>query len=225
MKKGRQQFSLSDTSKAFDVIMAILAGVVVFIPLRLYVVQGYYFSSNNMADTFVEGDFVLINKVSYDINPPKQGDLVTFKYPLNITKDYLKRVIATEGQTVQIENKIVYVNNEPTKNFSNVKYNDATVYPLAISNRDNLRSQKIPENSYFVLGDNRDNSDDSRFWGALEEKYIIGKPMIVYFSWKPDPRAPELTPPYIMSSLKLIIYNIANIFDRIRWSRLGKVPQ
>ncbi len=136
----------------------------------------------------------MVNKLSFGIKHPikdgflyfrelpKRQEVVVFTYPLDKKLDFIKRVIGLPGDTVQIVNKKVYVNGqllyEPY-----VQFTDPEVYPREVSPRDNLGPIKVPPGKIFVLGDNRDQSYDSRFWGFVPIEYLKGRALIIYFSW------------------------------------------
>jgi len=160
-----------------------------------------------------------LNKLVPRFYEPQAGDVIVFEYPLNPSKDFIKRIIATEGQVVQIVNKKLYVDGEPAQGRLMGKHTDYQVFPAAYSNRDNFGPFEVPEGQYFVLGDNRDVSLDSREWGFLEKKYIKGKALLVYFSWAPDPAAPRWSDP--LSFFEILAYNVAHLPWRVRWDRIG----
>ena len=140
-----------------------------------------------MKNTLLIGDFLLVNKFIYGsripftdirlprVRAPKVGDVIVFEHPTE-GKDYIKRCIGVPGDVVEIKNDVVYINgvalNEPYKKLSSY------VGPMS-----NYGPVKVPPGQLFMLGDNRHNSKDSRSWGMLDEKYIEGKAMVIYFSW------------------------------------------
>ncbi|MEN8212629.1 MAG: signal peptidase I, partial [Thermodesulfobacteriota bacterium] len=142
------------------------------------------------------GDHILVNKFIYGIKipftdgkalipvkDPEKGDIVVFKYPEDPSKDFIKRVIATGGDSVQIINKKLYVNDKLVNGQEYASHKSSQIYSAMVSPRDNLRKIQIPENKLFVMGDNRDNSHDSRFWGFVDLKAIKGQAFIIYWSW------------------------------------------
>jgi len=197
--------------------------LVVGILLRTYVVQAYRIPSGSMQDTLLKGDFLLVNKLMYRFSEPQVGDVIVFDYPLNPNKDFIKRIIATEGQTIQIINKNLYVDGQLAEGWFPSRHTDYHIFPAAYSNRDNFGPFEVPSGQYFVLGDNRDNSRDSRNWGFLEKRHIKGKSLLIYFSWAPDPNAPRWSNPYITSIFKILFYNLTHLPRRIRWERIGTV--
>ena len=147
------------------------------------------------------------------ITNPRQNDIMVFNYPNDPRIEYIKRCIATGGQTVEIKDKMVFVDDfkfpDPPKlvyaypNIYVKEYREKGVYQ-GLGNRDNFGPLQVPGNHYFALGDNRDNSLDSRYWGFVPPEQIGGKPLIIYLSTNQD------EPLY-------------NIFKKIRWERLGSV--
>ncbi len=173
---------------------SLLIALILAFFIRTFIVQAYKIPSGSMIPTLLVGDYLLVNKLAYGIkNPfkdeflyfrkmPERQEIVVFRYPLDKKLDFIKRVIALPGDTVQIINKKVYVNEkllvEPYAKFS-----DPEVYPKEISPRDNYGPVKVPPNCIFVMGDNRDQSYDSRFWGFVPINYLKGRALIIYFSW------------------------------------------
>ncbi len=203
-----------------DIIEAVLIALVIAVILRIFVVQAYRVDSNSMAGTMVQGDFIFVNKFIYHFGDPKVGDVIIFEYPLNPSKDFIKRVVAVEGQTVEIVAKQLYVDGEPVPLPKNARYTDDKIIPADFSNRDFFGPKQVRLGHVFVLGDNRDNSEDSRNWGFLDKNLIKGKAVFTYFSWKPDPNAPQWGPPYIDKVVTIPFYNIIHFPGRVNWGRL-----
>ena len=199
-------------------IIALLAAIM----LRLFVVSAYRVSSASMEDTLFEGDYIFVNKLAYDYGSgPRQGDIVVFKYPNNPNKDFIKRIVALPGQTVEIADKVVYVDGQVAAIPENSKNVDQKIIPADLSFRDNFGPYVVPPDEYFVLGDNRDDSRDSRFWGGVPEENIKGKAVFVYWSWEPHPDAPGWGFPYVHNVFQWIGHALWNFPTHIRWSRLG----
>ena len=203
-------------------IEAAILALLLALLLRTYVVQAYRIPSGSMEDVLMAGDFVLVYKLSFRLGEePKPGDIVVFRYPLNPSKTYIKRIIALPGETVQVLNKQVYVNGRPFLEPPTAKNTDQRHIPGELSGRDNFGPLRVGPNQYFVMGDNRDQSEDSRFWGTVDKQHLIGKAMFVYWSWQPDPSSPKWESPYIVPFFELFAYYMTNWPSKIRWSRIG----
>ena len=211
----KKKFSLQGYIKValFVLLIAVL--------LRIFVVQAYNIPSSSMEDLLIAGDFILVNKLHYRFNQPKPGEVIVFKYPLNPSKDMIKRVVATEGQTVEIKNKVIYVDDKIAAEPFLAKHIDRRILPGSYSPRDNLEAIQVPEGHLFVLGDNRDKSKDSREWGFLDMNLVKGKALIVYWSWAKDPFAPRFRSPYIIPLFEIIFYNLGHLTERLRLDRIG----
>ena len=151
---------------------AIYAVLIVTFGFQVARVEG-----QSMAPTLEDQDRLIVNKLVYRIGEPRRGDIVMLYYPLNPEKSFVKRVIAEEGDTVRIVDGHVYVNDIPLKD---------DYVPAEFRSHDDWGPQVIPEGYYFVMGDHRNNSSDSRHWGMVPKKYIIGK---VQLRWWPVPTA------------------------------------
>jgi len=186
---------------------ALLFSVLFVVTFRGVVAQAYQIPTGSMENTLLVGDYLFINKMLYgseiDIGvqghrllyyrfpafrKPAQGDIIVFRYPENPKQDFIKRCVAVAGQTVEIRDKVLYVDGvkqvEPY-----VVHIDPRILPREISQRDNFGPYKVPSGDLFMMGDNRDNSHDSRFWGPLPIGLIKGKAAIRYFSWDGDHHA------------------------------------
>lgn len=203
-----------------EYVEVILVSLTAAILLRLLVVSAYQVDSASMEDALFEGDYIFVNKLAYNFGEPEIGDIIIFKFPLNPTRDYIKRIVALPGQTVEVVDKVVYVDNELAEIYPNVKYTDPKIMAAQLSMRDNFGPVQVPEGQYFVLGDNRDDSQDSRFWGFLPKENIKGKALFVYWSWQPDSSAPNPGFPYIHVPFEYAFYFLTNFPSNTRWERL-----
>jgi signal peptidase I len=173
---------------------AILIAVILALFIRTFVVQAFKIPSGSMKPTLLVGDHILVNKFIYGIKipfsditlipfkKPKRGDIVVFKFPEDPKKDFIKRVIAVEGEKIQIRNKKVYIDDKPIDNPYGT-FLDPHSIPGGAQPRDNLGPVTVPPDSFFVMGDNRDHSYDSRFWGCVKLSKLKGKAFIMYWSW------------------------------------------
>lgn len=200
-----------------------LFAVVAAVLLRFFVVSAYRVNSDSMADTLLEGDYIFVNKVAYAYGGklPDINDVIVFKYPNNPNKDYIKRVAALPGQTVEVIDKIFYVDGHVAPGHEGVKFTDQKIIPMDLSYRDNFGPYLVPEGQYFVLGDNRDDSRDSRFWGTVPFENIHGKAVFVYWSWQPDAEAPGWGFPYVIDLIRWIGHGILSFPTHVRWDRIG----
>ena len=173
---------------------AILIALLLALFIRTFVVQAFKIPSGSMLNTLLIGDHILVNKFIYGIkNPfngntwipvkkPERGDIIVFKYPINPAQDYIKRVAGVAGDQIEIKNKKVYVNGE-LQDESYAIFLENKIRSPGTQSRDNLEMITVPANSLFVMGDNRDNSYDSRFWKFVDLKAVKGKAFIFYWSW------------------------------------------
>lgn len=176
---------------------AIIVALILALFIRTFVVQAFKIPSGSMIPTLLIGDHILVNKFSYGIkNPfngtvwiplgtPERKDVVVFKYPENPSQDFIKRVIGLPGDRIEIRDKEVYVNGEKFV-VDNAVHRDSRIYPGPNPPRDNYGPVTVPPQSLFVMGDNRDNSHDSRFWGFVDFKEVKGKAFMLYWSWNKD---------------------------------------
>mgnify|MGYP000327281814 CR=1 FL=1 len=178
-------------------IEAIIVAVILALFIRTFVVQAFKIPSGSMKDTLLIGDHILVNKFIYGvkapflhktmipIKDPQRGDIIVFEFPEDPSKDFIKRVIGLPGDVVEIRNKKLVVNGKPIKDGHSV-HKDPKIFPARMQPRDNLGPITVPEGKLFVMGDNRDFSYDSRFWGFVDLLAVKGKAFIIYWSWDKD---------------------------------------
>jgi signal peptidase I len=169
-----------------------LIAILLALVIRTFLLQAFKIPSGSMENTLLIGDHLLVNKFIYGtkipfaekrilkFRDPRRGDIIVFQYPENPYRDFIKRCIALPGDTLEIRNKILYVNNEPMTE-SYVTFRDLRILPKERSPRDNFGPIQVPADHYFMMGDNRDYSMDSRFWGFLPRKLIKGKAWVIYW--------------------------------------------
>jgi signal peptidase I len=189
-------------SKLREYTEAIIWAIALSFLVRTFVIQSFKIPSGSMENTLLIGDYLLANKFIYGITvpwtsdkllkirDPRQGDIVIFKYPLDRTQDYIKRIVGVPGDEIQIRDKQVYVNGIPYRNPHEI-HSDSHILPQGQGVRDNFGPVRVPENSYFMMGDNRDNSSDSRFWGYVKSSDIIGEALIKFWSWDKEKWRPR----------------------------------
>lgn len=154
-----------------EVLQSVAIAVILAILIKVFLFQPFYIPSGSMEPTLVKGDRIIVNKLTYHISEPKRGDIIVFKYPLNPKRDFIKRVIGLPGETLEIRDSKVFINGRVIEQ----------PYLPAGLKYEKFPSVKIPKDQYFMMGDNRNNSEDSRSWGTLPKKNIIGKAMLIYW--------------------------------------------
>ena len=181
-------------SKVHEYAEAIIIAILIAVVVRTFVVQAFKIPSRSMVPTLLVGDHILVNKFIYGvkvpflrktiipITNPQRGDIVVFIYPNDRSKDYIKRVIGVSGDKIEIKNKIIFINGKQYSDAYGI-YSDNVIYPGSMQPRDNFGPVTVPAESLFVMGDNRDESADSRFWGFVDLKDVEGKAFIIYWSW------------------------------------------
>ncbi|NOY13219.1 MAG: signal peptidase I [Deltaproteobacteria bacterium] len=196
---------------------ALVVAVILALIIRTFLFQAFKIPSGSMLDTLLIGDHLLVNKFIYGthlpftddaylkIRDPQRGDVIVFEFPGDENKsyfqrrDFIKRVIGTPGDVVQVKAKQVYINGEPYT-IPQERHKDNQIIPAIAGPRDFTRQIKVPADSYFVMGDNRDYSFDSRFWGFVNKSKIKGLAFIKYWSWNAK----------------------ADLLDKVRWDRIGR---
>ncbi len=173
---------------------SIIIALIIAFFVRTFIVQSFKIPSGSMEDTLAIGDHLLVSKFIYGtklpftdnrvltVRNPHRGDVIVFEYPKDPSRDFIKRVIGTPGDEIYIRDKKVYVNGRPYEN-AHAEFREKDIIPSELSPRDNLGPIRVPEDSYFVMGDNRDRLYDSRFWGFVKKENIKGLAFIKYWSW------------------------------------------
>ncbi len=167
--------------------------------IRTFIVQAFKIPSGSMLPTLQIGDHILVNKLRYGVRlpilgervvkfaDPKRGDIIVFVYPVDPQKDFIKRVIGQPGDTVEIKHKQIFINNEKIDDpFGN--WVDGPGENSRLTPRDNYGPVTVPADKVFVMGDNRDRSYDSRFWGFVPLDDVKGKAFVIYWSWDGEDR-------------------------------------
>lgn len=212
---------------------ALLIAIIFVNFARIFVFQAFKIPTGSMEDNLKVGDHIIVNKFIYGPVPQpwlsvfplrdiKRDDIIVFRYPLQPETDYVKRVIGLPGDTVMVRDKNVYINgkrlNEPY-----VIHDDPVVYPPQPAlpepyrSRDQYGPYTVPEGHYFAMGDNRDRSSDSRFWGTVPRSMIKGRAFMVYWSWKrtPSQQAEATAGTHIKELLDVVVH----FFPGTRWER------
>jgi signal peptidase I len=200
-----------------EYVEAIVVAVLLALFVRTFIVQAFKIPSGSMLPTLQIGDHLLVNKFSYGVRlpvigtqlihrpGPAYGDVVVFRFPRDRSLDYIKRVVAIGGDTVEVRDKLVFLNGKQVIN-PHAYFTNRDIMNAAAGPRDNFGPVTVPAGKIFVMGDNRDNSYDSRFWGFVDLQDVLGKAFIIYWSWDVD--APLFS---------------FHRFTSIRWGRLGNM--
>jgi len=216
-------------------IRELIVVIIVVLFIRAFLLQAYNIPSGSMKPTLLVGDFILVNKLVYRLSEPQRGDIVVFKWPVNPQIDFIKRIIGMPGDTLEIKGERVFINGQelPLRFVEEVLEdgNPKLIYEETLPNgvkhrialyqspfiqRKDVYYAKIPEGYYFVMGDNRDNSEDSRYWGLLPRENIVGKAFVVYFSGDIPPL--DSTDVSILTGFKQLFLALLNP----RFERIGK---
>ncbi len=209
---GSSNESSNDDSIIVEYARSFFPVLLIVFLLRGFLVEPFRIPSGSMIPSLYIGDFILVNKFAYgvkmpvfnkvliDVDKPQRGDVVVFKYPRDPTVDYIKRVVGLPGDHIAYYNKVLYVNGKqietrPIGEYSGPgEFNPAEEYEedlqgvshniLLIPARPGFDAEYVvPEGNYFMMGDNRDNSNDSRYWGVVDEKYLVGKAFMIWMHW------------------------------------------
>ena len=190
--------------KVIEYIEAIIVAVVIALVVRTFVMQPFTIPSGSMLNTLLIGDCVLVNKFVYgvkvpftddylvNVGEPERGDVVVFEFPLDPSQDYIKRIVGVPGDVITVRDKQLYVNGQKPDEPYVIHTRPAGV----MADEDNFGPFTVPAGEYFMMGDNRDDSYDSRKWGTVKRNALVGKAWRLYWSWE----------------------NISNI----RWGRIGE---
>lgn len=158
----------------------VIIAVILALIIRTFIVQAFKIPTGSMRPTLMEGDRILVNKFIYKFKEPKRGDIVVFRSPEDKKKDFIKRLVALPGETLEISNGMILIDNR-------VVDKDSVIRERYYYNRGDFgiegQAIEVPEDVYYVLGDNSISSRDSRYWGFLPKKYLIGKAFLLY--WPP----------------------------------------
>ena len=225
------EFRKSTVREYFE---SIVIAVILALFIRTFVVQAFKIPTGSMEENLLIGDHLLVNKFIFapastglerailPMASIERGDVVVFKYPVEPERDFIKRVIGLPGDTVEVREKQVYVNgsalDEPYAHYllpaSSPEFHEVTSFDV----RERYGPVTVPPNQYFVMGDNRDNSQDSRYWGFLPRTNIKGKALVIYWSYESE------RDDYQDAGAGAAVRNIASVFThfftRTRWSRM-----
>ena len=224
---------------AREYLEALLIAVVFATFVRTWVFQAFKIPSGSMEENLLVGDHILVNKFIYGstlfrlgkvllpIRDVHRGDVVVFRFPQDPSRDFIKRAVGLPGDVVRLVDKRLYVNGKRVADESYVFHNDPIVYPRgsypsASNPRDNFGPVRVPAGNYFCLGDNRDYSHDSRFWGMVPAGYLKGRAFLVYWSFEEEP-AETSEGAGLGGKLRRLSQVALNFFSRTRWSRTARI--
>jgi len=208
-----------------EFLEATLVAVILALFVRTFLFQAFVVPSPSMESTLLAGDHVLVNKFVFGPRaapaldrflprrPVRRGDVIVFKFPEDPRRDFVKRAVALAGDSLEIRDKMLFVNNrrenEPPASHSDARlWRDDPDLPESLRRRDQVAGLRVPPGSFFAMGDNRDNSYDSRFWGPVPGGNLKGRPLMVYWSHPPD----------IAGSRQPLRW-LRGLFSQTRWSR------
>jgi signal peptidase I len=222
-------FKKSTVREYFETIVI---AVILSLFVRTWVVQAFKIPTGSMENNLLIGDHLLVNKFVFapastsiehaalPVRDIRRGDIVVFKYPEQPERDFIKRVIGLPGETLELRNKKVYVNgnplDEPYVHFLEPSHPDSEVTSFDV--RERYGPVTVPPDQFFVMGDNRDNSQDSRFWGFLPRHYVKGKALMIYWSYEGG--GDQQTADGFGTTLKRTFSVVTNFFTGTRWERL-----
>lgn len=230
---------------AIGSMQSLLGTIVIAIFVITFIVQAFQIPSESMENTLLVGDYLLVNKLCYGGRGPgdhllpyqkiARGDIIVFHYPVDPSQHFVKRVIGVPGDHLRMVNKKVWINGklldepyvhflEPPNNLFRDDFPRLDVYAMNMEGtwfKDMRRLVEdgqliIPQGQYFVMGDNRDDSQDSRYWGFVPRENIIGRPLVIYWSVRNWDRDPSLS---VRGRLDHLAYAITHIFQLTRWNR------
>ncbi|MFL6194193.1 MAG: signal peptidase I [Thermoanaerobaculia bacterium] len=228
----------SEKSLLREYLEALLIAVIFATFARTWVVQAFKIPSGSMEKNLLIGDHILVNKFIYGptmwpweeallpIRKVKHGDVVVFKFPQDPTRDFIKRCMGLPGDTVKMIDKDLFINGEKVHDESFTWYADSEGYPGDVffrsrRVRDNFGPKTVPLGTYFCMGDNRDNSNDSRYWGTVPESYLKGRAFVVYWSF--DGEEEPVDWPGYGGKMRQIGHVALNFFTQTRWDRTFRI--
>lgn len=217
---------------------SIVIAVILALFIRTFVVQAFKIPTGSMEENLLIGDHLLVNKFAFGpaetslerhllpIADVRRGDVIVFKYPEEPERDFIKRVIGLPGETLEVRQKRVLINgkaiDEPYAHFIEPPAAPSSVHEVtSFDVREQYGPVRVPEEHYFVMGDNRDNSQDSRYWGFLPRANIKGKALIVYWSY--ESAREDYQDEGMGDSLKRLLSVVVHFFTRTRWERMFHV--
>jgi len=222
-------------SVAREYLESIVVAVILALFIRTFVVQAFKIPTGSMEETLLIGDHLLVNKFVFGpaasgverallpIGTIKRRDVLVFKYPEEPSRDFIKRVIGLPGETVELREKKVYINgtalDEPYVHFLSPTSGPPELHEVtSFDVRERYGPVTVPPDHYFMMGDNRDNSQDSRYWGFLPRENIKGKSLVIYWSYQAERE--DYQDESAGATVKGLVSVFAHFFTRTRWDRM-----
>ena len=213
---------------------SIVIAVILALFIRTFVVQAFKIPTGSMEENLLIGDHLLVNKFAFGptasavekavlpIADIKRGDVLVFKFPVEPERDFIKRVIGLPGESVEVKERKIYINgtqvDDPHAHYllpaSSADYHEVTSYDV----RERYGPVTVPPNHYFVMGDNRDNSQDSRYWGFLPRELVKGKALVIYWSYESE--RDDYQDEGAGATIRGLGSVFAHFFTRTRWDRM-----
>ena len=221
-------------STAREYFESIVVAVILALFIRTFVVQAFKIPTGSMEENLLIGDHLLVNKFVFGqtasgveqgllpITTIERGDVIVFKFPVEPERDFIKRVIGLPGETVEVRERKVYIDGQPIDEpyahyllpASSSDYHEVTSFDV----RERYGPVTVPANQYFMMGDNRDNSQDSRYWGFLPRDLVKGKALVIYWSYESEREESEEAS--AGATIRNLVSVFTHFFTRTRWSRM-----
>jgi len=221
-------------STAREYFESIVVAVILALFIRTFVVQAFKIPTGSMEENLLIGDHLLVNKFVFGqtassleqsllpITTIERGDVIVFKFPVEPERDFIKRVIGLPGETVEVRDRKIFINGTPIDDphahyllpASSPDYHEVTSFDV----RERYGPVTVPANHYFMMGDNRDNSQDSRYWGFLPRDLVKGKALVIYWSYEAERE--EIEDASAGATIRNLVSVFTHFFTRTRWSRM-----
>jgi signal peptidase I len=221
-------------STAREYFESIVVAVILALFIRTFVVQAFKIPTGSMEENLLIGDHLLVNKFVFGqtasgleqrllpITTIERGDVIVFKFPVEPERDFIKRVIGLPGETVEVRDRKIFINGTPIDDphahyllpASSADYHEVTSFDV----RERYGPVTVPANHYFMMGDNRDNSQDSRYWGFLPRDLVKGKALVIYWSYESERE--EFEDASAGATIRNLVSVFTHFFTRTRWSRM-----
>ncbi len=216
---------------------SIVIAVILALFVRTFVLQAFKIPTGSMENNLLIGDHLLVNKFRYaptasrlekallPIGDIRRGDVLVFKYPVEPDRDFIKRVIGLPGEKLELKDKKIYINDRPLDesyvHFLEPPRGSSELSEVTSSDvRENYGPVTVPPNQYFMMGDNRDNSADSRYWGFMPRDYVKGKALLIYWSYESERE--DYEDESASATVKGLASVFMHFFTKTRWDRLGR---